>query len=307
VKKAAALLFCAFAAACGSVEEPSTVSSAPAAPDGWRLVWADEFDGTLLDRESWNVEVMPDPYNEELQYYTDRADGAPGSNVWLEHGHLVIEGRAEEYEHRRYTSARINTQGKRAFLYGRFEARIVLPPATGTWPAFWLLGSNIDSVGWPACGEIDVMEGKGRLPNWTSGALHRGPDPAGNQITWDEYLLPVGDFQTGWHLFAVEWEPEELRWYADGTLFQTVGKPEGVDPVYWPFDHGHPYFLILNLALGGWFDRDHPPRAEMPPQRLLVDWVRVYERVAGGPERPTAALWLRGGGSGTSRSGRAAR
>lgn len=171
---------------------------------GWELVWADEFDGTLIDQDSWTPLVMPDPHNEELQYYTDRVDAELGANVWLADGALVIEARRKDFEHRRYTSARLNTKGKREFLYGRFEARIRQPGEVGMWPAFWMLGGNIDEVGWPACGEIDIMEGKGRLPTWTSGALHRGPDPAGDKITSAEYELPEGDFHHEWHLFAVE-------------------------------------------------------------------------------------------------------
>jgi beta-glucanase (GH16 family) len=243
--------------------------------------WADEFEADVLDRESWTVEVMPDPHNEELQYYTDRADGDPGANVWLEDGVLVIEARREDFEHRRYTSARIDTRGKREFLYGRFEARIRQPGETGTWPAFWLLGADIGEVGWPACGEIDVMEGKGRFPRWTSGAIHAGPDPDGNRIVSFSTLLERGDFHGSWHVFAVEWEPVEIRWYIDGERVFTVRKPMAEEPAYWPFDRGHPFYLILNLAVGGWFDPGHPPPEDMSPQRLLVDWVRVYRTTDG--------------------------
>lgn len=248
------------------------------APTSWSLVWQDEFEGERLDRESWTVEVMPDPYNEELQYYPDRADDTPGANVWTEDGILVIEARREDFEHRRYTSARINTKGKREFLYGRFEARMRLPAEVGMWPAFWMLGGNIDQVGWPACGEIDIMEGKGRLPNWTSGALHRGPDAGNNLITAADYVLPAGDFHQEWHLFAVEWWPQQIRWYVDDVPFQVVDRPSEVAPAYWPFDRGQPFFLILNLAVGGWFDSPYLPPENMEPQRLLVDYVRVYRR-----------------------------
>jgi beta-glucanase (GH16 family) len=146
------------------------------------------------------------------------------------------------------------------------------------WPAFWLLGANIDEVGWPVCGEIDIMEGKGRLPNWTSGALHGAPDRTLNRIIAVNYLLPSGNFHDEWHLFAVEWEPDRLRWYVDDVHFWTVEKPVAEDPAYWPFAHGHPYFIILNLAVGGWFDQGHPPPPDMAPQRLYVDYVRVYRR-----------------------------
>jgi beta-glucanase (GH16 family) len=263
--------------ACAANDGPSDDGDGPTT--SWELVWRDEFEGERLDRESWNVELMPDPYNEELQYYPDRADDTPGANVWTENGILVIEARREDYEHRYYTSARINTKGKREFLYGRFEARMRLPAEVGMWPAFWMLGGNIDQVGWPACGEIDIMEGKGRLPNWTSGALHRGPDAAGNLITAAEHVLPTGDFHQEWHVFAVEWWPQLIRWYVDDVAFQVVERPSGVEPAYWPFDRGQPFFLILNLAVGGWFDTPYLPPENMEPQRLLVDYVRVYRRV----------------------------
>lgn len=267
-------------AACASGEEPergAREADTPHVP-GWELAWADEFDGAVIDRQSWTPLVMPDPYNEELQYYTDRVDAMPGANAWLEDGSLIIEARREDFEHRRYTSARLITKGKREFRYGRFEARIRQPGEIGMWPAFWLLGGNIDEVGWPRCGEIDVMEGKGRLPDWTSGAVHRGPDPAGNRITWAEYVLPSGSFHDEWHTFAVEWSPGHIRWLVDGAQYQTVEKTPGEDLAYWPFDEGHTFYLILNLAVGGWFDQPRLPPDDMVPQRLYVDYVRVYRR-----------------------------
>lgn len=260
---------------CGSVAGPSPGKEALAPASRWQLVWADEFDAVELDLESWSVEVMPDPYNEELQYYPDRT-GEDAANVWLEGGMLIIEAREEAYEHRRYTSGRIKTQGKREFLYGRFEARMRLPDGVGMWPAFWLLGGNIDDVGWPACGEIDVMEGKGRLTHWTSGAIHSGPDPASHRFTAEEYTLPEGDFHTDWHIFAMEWQPERIQWFVDGERFFVADKPANVDRAYWPFDHGHRFFILLNLAVGGWFDKPHVPPEGMAPQRLYVDYVRVY-------------------------------
>lgn len=244
----------------------------------WELVWADEFDGTAIDQGTWTPEVMPDPFNEELQYYTDRIDTDPGANAWLEDGALIIEARREDFEHREYTSARLITKGKREFRYGRFEARIRQPGEVGMWPAFWLLGGNIDDVGWPRCGEIDIMEGKGRLPQWTSGALHRGPDPSNNRITVGEYELASGSFHDEWHVFAIEWEPGQVRWEVDGVPFLGASKTPGEPPAYWPFDEGHTFFVILNLAVGGWFDDPHRPPENLSPQRLYVDYVRVYRR-----------------------------
>ncbi len=128
------------------------------------------------------------------------------------------------------------------------------------------------------------MEGKGRLPDWTSGALHRGPDPAGNRMTAAEYRLPEGSFHDDFHVFAVEWSPGRIDWLVDGVRYATMEKTAGEEPAYWPYDEGHPFYILLNLAVGGWFDKPHLPPDPMEPQRLLVDYVRVYQRPAGNSE-----------------------
>lgn len=262
-----------------TVLTPVSAAAAKNSTSGtWKLIWQDEFESSSLDPANWNIQLMPDPHNNELQYYPDRSANSQDANVLVKDGALIIEARREDFEHRKYTSARLNTKGKREFQYGRFEARMKLPAEVGMWPAFWMLGGNIDEVGWPACGEIDIMEGKGRLPNWTSGALHRGPDPSSNKITSAEYELPEGDFHNEWHLFAVEWEPEQIRWYVDDVLYQTIDKPSDGEAAYWPFDHGHSFFLLLNLAVGGWFDDPHMPPDDLEPQHLIVDYVRVYRQ-----------------------------
>jgi beta-glucanase (GH16 family) len=274
-------LFAALALA-GCVADATSPPPTAAAPDGWQLVWGDEFDGSAIDLESWSPVIMPDPYNDELQYYTDRIDGAAGANAWLEDGALILEARSEPFEHRQYTSARLNTKGKREFLFGRFEARIRQPGEVGMWPAFWLLGANIDEVGWPRCGEIDILEGKGRLPDWTSGALHRGPDPTHNRISGGDHRLSSGSFHDDWHVFAVEWSADRIRWFVDGESYHVIEKGPEDTEAYWPFDEGHSFFLILNLAVGGWFDAPHLPPDELSPQRLYVDYVRVYQPSTGG-------------------------
>ena len=260
--------------ACAAGDAPNPERDGP--PENWELVWADEFEVPAIDAANWTAVVVADPYNEELQYYTDRTDGTAGANAWVEDGALVIEARREDYAHRRHTSARLESKGKRELLYGRVEARMRLPRGVGTWPAFWLLGGNIDEVGWPACGEIDVMEGKGRLPNWTSGAIHGGPDSGHNRIVAGNFLLPSGDFHHDWHVFAVEWSRDGIEWFVDDLRYFAIEKPANDDPAQWPFDHGHSFYLILNLAVGGWFDRPHLPPDDMSPQRLYVDYVRVY-------------------------------
>ena len=243
----------------------------------YELVWADEFDGPTIDQSTWTAEFMPDPYNNELQYYTTRIDDAAGANAWIENGALVIEARREDYEHRQHTSARMITKGKREFQYGRIEARIKQPAEVGMWPAFWMLGGNIDDVPWPRCGEIDIMEGKGRLPNWTSGALNRGPDGNNVRTTSKEYVLPSGNFHDEWHTFTIEWERGYVKWSVDSTAFFQTNKIPGEDPAYWPYDEGHTFFIILNLAVGGFFDGNREPPADMTPQRLYIDYVRVYQ------------------------------
>lgn len=146
------------------------------------------------------------------------------------------------------------------------------------WPAFWMLGANIDEVGWPACSEIDILEGKGRLPRWTSGALHADLDAQSNRTVSSGHPLHRGTFHDSFHLFAVEWEPREIRWFVDGGHVFTVRRPVDEDPAYWPFDRGHPFFLVLNLSVGGWFDPGLSRPEDLEPQRLLVDWVRVFQR-----------------------------
>ncbi len=282
-RRRALLLVALLLGACSSRDNTGGDPQDPNPPDPpearWELVWGDEFDGTDIDQGSWTPEVMPDPHNNELQYYTDRVDAQPGANAWLENGVLVIEARREDFAHRQHTSARLITQGKREFQYGRFEARIQQPGEVGMWPAFWMLGRNIDDVGWPRCGEIDIMEGKGRLPDWTSGAVHRGPDAANNRITSGEYRLPSGSFHDEWHVFAIEWSAGGITWYVDSVPYLRVERIPGEGIVYWPFDEGHSFFIILNLAVGGWFDEPYLPPPDLSPQRLLVDYVRVYRRV----------------------------
>jgi len=276
VRQFASTICVLFLAAQQVVAETKPTPSSGEDASGWQLVWQDDFEGDRLDPGNWRIERVPDPHNSELQFYTDRPVNSVDSNLRVSEGILTIEARRETYQHRSHTSGRINTSGLQTFRYGRFEARMRLPALTGMWPAFWLLGENIDTVGWPACGEIDIMEAKGRLPNWTSGAINRGPEPAQNRTDWNEYVLPEGDFHSDWHVFAVEWTPGRIRWFVDGVPFFEVQRPEPFDARWWPYDDGTPYFIILNLAVGGHFDAPHLPPAEYEPQQLLVDWVRVY-------------------------------
>ncbi len=240
--------------------------------EGWELVWQDEFDGTEIDLDKWSHEVNgKGGGNRELQYYTDFSE-----NSFVENGNLVIEAREERYLGRNYTSARIRTLGKGDWKYGRFEARIRLPEGQGIWPAFWMLPTAWSYGGWPTSGEIDIMEMVGHTPGTVHGTLHYGS--LGNHIyTGTDYDLPAGEkFIDNFHVFAIEWEEEEMRWYVDGELYQTQNKWETKNqPFPAPFDQE--FHIILNLAVGGNWPGD-PGAGTTFPQRMEVDYVRVYQR-----------------------------
>jgi beta-glucanase (GH16 family) len=249
---------------------------APAAPDpasperpGWTLVWHDEFDGDALDPARWGYDQGGLWSNGELQFYTARKE-----NVRVEGGHLVIEARKEEFGGNDFTSGRINTVGKASFTYGRMEARMQVPPGLGLWPAFWMLGDAIARVGWPGCGEIDVMEAIGKEPATVHATVHGASFHGVGGLT-RAYRLPAGALSDAEHLYAVEWEPGEIRWYLDDVLYQTIRPKDLPVPAHWPFDE--PFHLILNLAVGGTWPGDPDDTTPFPAQ-LRVDYVRVYQR-----------------------------
>ncbi len=235
---------------------------------GWTLDWSDEFDGAALDSSKWVAETGGHGWgNKELQHYTGRHD-----NVRVADGMLVIEARKERFEKSDYTSARIKTAGLFERTYGRFEARMKLPKGQGIWPAFWMLGANIGTVGWPRSGEIDIMEHIGKEPSRVYGTLH-GPGYSGEHGVSKDSPLAAGSYSEDFHLYAVEWERGEIRWYRDGNLYHTA-RPELVKGD-WVFDH--PHFILLNLAVGGLWP-GYPDAKTALPQQLLVDYVRVYRR-----------------------------
>ncbi len=235
----------------------------------WQLVWEDEFDGSAgqsPDPTRWTFDIGTDWGNAQLEYDTDRPE-----NVSLDgQGNLAITARRESFQGQPYTSARILTRGLFEQAYGRFEARIQMPSGPGMWPAFWLLGANFDTVGWPACGEIDIMEYRGQEPSTVHGSLHGPGYSAGNAVT-RRFDLPQDRFDTGFHVFAVEWGEDYIDWYVNDTLYQSI-KPSDL-PAAWVYDH--PFYIILNLAVGG--NYVGPPNESTTfPQTMLVDWVRVY-------------------------------
>ncbi len=247
-------------------------SAAPTAPvTAGDLIFVDEFDGASGAPPSpnkWHYEVGTDWGNGQLEYDTNRTTNASLNGV----GQLVITARAEAFQTRNYTSARLNTLGQFTSTHGRFEARIKLPIGMGIWPAFWLLGANIDQVGWPGCGEIDIMEMRGQEPNKIWGTAH-GPGYSGGAGLTSPFTLPAGTFNDDYHVFAVEWSTSRIIWQVDGVTYKTVTPSSLPSNGTWVFEH--PFSIILNLAVGGNYVGS-PDGTTVFPQPMLIDWVRVY-------------------------------
>ena len=242
----------------------------------FQLVWQDEFDdpaGTPPDPTRWNFELGTgqDGWgNQELQYYTDRPENIAQDGV----GNLVITARAELFGGQPFTSARINTKGLFEQAYGRFEVRAQTPFGPGLWPAIWLLGNDIDIVDWPQCGEIDIMELRGQEPNLIHGSLH-GPGYSGGNPVTETFSLENARFDSDFHVFAIEWGEDFIEYYVDDNLYQRI-TPELV-PGEWVYDH--PFYLLLNVAVGGTFVGFPSPTGTRFPQTMLIDYVRVYKEV----------------------------
>lgn len=238
----------------------------------WILTWSDEFNGIseqLPDTVKWKFDIGTGAGgwgNQELQYYTNRPQ-----NVAMDgEGHLVITANNESYAGSPFTSARINTKGLFEQKYGRFEARVKTPYGPGIWPAFWLLGADIDTVSWPQCGEIDIMEIKGQTPYLIQGSLH-GPGYSGGNPMTKTYALPNGRFDEDFHIMAIEWDEEKIDFFVDDYLYQRIER--GDVPGEWVYDH--PFYIILNIAVGGnyvGFPSSYTPF----PQKMQIDYVRVY-------------------------------
>lgn len=239
----------------------------------WNLVWSDEFDGgagSPVDGARWGFDTGGNGWgNNELEFYTNRTDNVRKDGQ----GHLEIVARAESYGGRPYTSGRINTAGRFTQRYGRLEARIRVPQGKGIWPAFWSLGDNIGSVGWPQCGELDIMEVVGDF-RINHGSAH-GPGYSGGNPLTGTYQLPGGSLADDFHTYAIEWEPGEVRWYVDNTMYERRTPADLPPGTAWVYDH--PFFLILNVAVGGNWPGS-PDGSTRFPQTMTVDYVRVYAR-----------------------------
>ena len=252
----------------------SALLTLSASAQTWRLVWSDEFSqpaGSVPDSSKWAFDLGGDGWgNNELEYYTSRTN-----NARIEGGKLVIDARRETLGNREYTSARLLTKGKWSWQYGRIEARIQIPRGQGIWPAFWMMATNIDAVGWPDGGEIDIMENIGKEPQIVHGTIH-GPGYSGAGGVGGQIVLPGNSkFADDFHLFAIEWETNRIRWFVDDTNYFTATPASLPKGSKWVFTT--PQFLLLNLAVGGNWPGNPDDKTEFP-QRMLVDYVRVYTK-----------------------------
>lgn len=241
---------------------------------GRQLVWADEFDGTAINPAHWTFDTGNGREgwgNNELENYTSRPE-----NAYVTNGLLHIVARKESYGGHSYTSARLKTKDRFSRTYGRFEFRAKLPPGQGYWPALWLMPQASVYGGWAASGEIDVMENKGSTPETVLGTIHFGGRWPSNTFSHGPaYTFPAGDSATNFHTYAVEWTTNSFKWYVDDHLYetQTTWWSSG-GPYPAPFDQ--PFFIIMNLAVGGKFGGD-PDARTLFPGEVQVDYVRVYD------------------------------
>lgn len=282
----------------------------------WKLVWSDEFEGKEIDRSKWDFDLGNGFFNydanqwisgwgnNELQYYTRE----PG-NAFVKEGMLHIRALKESLHGCGFTSAKLKTKtrdGKVLFSqrYGRFEFRAKLPTGRGLWPALWMLPAEEKYGGWAASGEIDVMEARGQEPTKVLGTLHYGGRWPANAQSSKDYVLPQGGTIAEFHRYAVEWEPGEIRFFVDGQQYATQSfwwssskkaGDKGVPPANdadlnpWPAPFDQPFILVMNLAVGGQF-LGNPDSTTVFPAELVVDYVRVYEKIGGyGAAKPRGA------------------
>lgn len=231
------------------------------ADPAYKLVWSDEFDGASLDKSSWNYNIGGHGWgNNEQEYYTDR-------NATISNGNLVITGKAEKIDSNNYTSSRITTKGKHEFQYGKIESRIKFPPGQGLWPAFWMLGANIDQVNWPLCGEIDIMEHI-NADSIFYGTLHwvnNEKVSSGNKT-----IAAPADY----HIYGIEWDADSISWTLDGTKYHSVEIRNNINSTE---EFHKPFFILLNLAIGGDWPGQNIDQSKIPAE-MLVDYVRVYQK-----------------------------
>jgi len=249
----------------------NTGYSTPLPYPGYTLVWSDEFSGSDLDVTSWNSEIgngIGGWGNNELEYYTSSS-----KNLFLSNGNLIIEARREAIDRFSYTSARITTQSKKSFKFGRIDIRAKLPVGKGVWPALWMLGENISSAGWPACGEIDIMELVGTYPARVTGTMHWKTTGGSSTNKGGNYTLASGDFSQEFHVFSIVWSSDNIKWLVDDQTYVTTSSAD-VGSANYPFNADQ--FFIFNVAVGGNWPGP-PDYTTVFPQRMFVDYVRVFQ------------------------------
>ena len=276
-------------------------------PSDWKLVWSDEFESKEIDRSKWDFDLGNGFYdynakqwingwgNEELQYYTREPE-----NAFVKEGLLHIKAIKESIHNCGYTSARMKTRkrdGSALFnqCYGKFEFRAKLPTGKGVWPALWMLPQSDKYGTWASSGEIDVLEARGQEPNKILGTLHFGSRWPANAHKENNLLLPNNGTIADFHTYAIEWEPGEIRWLLDGKQFAAqsfwwssskVAANKGLQPTKeedlnaWPAPFDQPFYLVMNVAVGGKF-LGNPDNTTLFPAEMLVDYVRVYDKVGG--------------------------
>lgn len=248
---------------------PTIGYTTPLTYEGMNLVWNDEFDGASLNTDFWTQETGAGGWgNNELQYYRS-------ANTSFQDGHLVITAKKESFSGSNYTSSRIITKNKKTFKYGRIDIRAVLPKGQGIWPALWMLGNNISTVNWPACGEIDIMEmvgGTTESEKTSYGTLHW--DSNGHVCTCDKpgYILPTGTLNDRFHVFTITWDETFITWYVDDVQFNKIDiTPADLS------EFKEQFFFVFNVAVGGTWP-GNPDATTKFPQRMVVDYVRVFQK-----------------------------
>lgn len=250
-------------ASCSKDDSTTTPTDGIPEIPGYTLVWNDEFDKANIDFTKWGHEVNGDGGgNNELQYYT-----AFPTNSFIESGSLVIQALKENYQTKEYTSSRLRTLNKGDWKYGRFDIRAKLPYGQGLWPAIWMLPTDGEYGGWPASGEIDIMELLGHQPYKVYGTIHYGTS-ANHQFSGGSFQLPTSTFSADYHLFSIEWDSTGMRWYVDGNKYHTEVHGQPFDKIF---------HIILNVAVGGNWPGS-PNATTSFPQKMYVDYVRVYKK-----------------------------
>jgi beta-glucanase (GH16 family) len=240
--------------------------------NGWKLAWSDEFNYTgLPDSTKWDYEVGGHGWgNNELQFYTKQDT----LNAIARNGSLNIIARKQPKEDKAYTSARLSTNGKAEFTFGKFEMRAILPSGIGIWPAYWMLGTNVDKVGWPKCGEIDIMEHVGYEKDSIFGTVHSN---LYNHLTGTQKgkSIFIENPYSEYHLYGMEWSHEKIDFLVDGNVFNSI-ENEHKTTDEWPFDQ--PFYLILNLAIGGNWGGKYGVDDSVFPATYQIDYVRVFNK-----------------------------